>query len=52
MIGPILIVDDEPVNLATLRQILSTDHALVFARNGNEAWLRWTVRSPHHPSSS
>ena len=37
MIGPILIVDDEPVNLATLRQILSTDHALVFARNGNEA---------------
>ena len=33
----ILIVDDEPVNLATLRQILSTDHALVFARNGNEA---------------
>ena len=35
--GPILIVDDEPANLATLRQILSPDHALVFARNGQEA---------------
>ena len=37
MMGPILIVDDEPANLATLRQILSPDHALVFARNGQEA---------------
>ena len=37
MTGPILIVDDEPANLATLRQILSPDHALVFARNGIEA---------------
>ncbi len=37
MSAPILIVDDEPANLALLRQILAPDHALVFARNGNEA---------------
>ncbi len=37
MSGPILIVDDEPANLALLRQILAPEHALVFARNGNEA---------------
>lgn len=35
--GPILIVDDEPHNLAALQQILSRDHRLVFARNGVEA---------------
>lgn len=34
---PLLIVDDEPANLATLRQILSDEHALVFARSGAEA---------------
>lgn len=34
---PLLIVDDEPVNLATLRQILAPEYALVFARNGIEA---------------
>ncbi len=34
---PILIVDDEPANLATMRQILAQDHALVFARSGAEA---------------
>ncbi len=35
--GPILIVDDEPNNLAALRQVLSPHHRLVFARNGAEA---------------
>jgi len=35
--GPILIVDDEPENLAAMRQILSGEHRLVFARNGAEA---------------
>jgi len=35
--GPILIVDDEAANLALLRQILSPEYPLVFARNGNEA---------------
>lgn len=34
---PLLIVDDEPTNLATLRQILADEHALVFARSGAEA---------------
>lgn len=46
MIGPILIVDDEPANLATLRQILSPDHALVFARNGTEALTAVTKHQP------
>jgi putative two-component system response regulator len=31
---PILIADDEPENLAAMRQILSGEHRLVFARNG------------------
>jgi putative two-component system response regulator len=35
--GPILIVDDEPANLALLREILEPDYLLVFARNGAEA---------------
>lgn len=33
----LLIVDDEPANLGLLRQILSPDYALVFARSGTEA---------------
>jgi putative two-component system response regulator len=37
MIKPILIVDDEPQNLAALEQILSADYQLVFARNGTDA---------------
>jgi putative two-component system response regulator len=37
MTAPILIVDDEPANLATLRQILSPEYPLVFARSGPEA---------------
>ncbi|GAB2867174.1 hypothetical protein GCM10027277_40190 [Pseudoduganella ginsengisoli] len=32
--GPILIVDDEPSNLAVLKQILGDTYTLVFARNG------------------
>ncbi len=35
--APILVVDDEPHNLAALRQILAPDHHLVFARNGADA---------------
>jgi diguanylate cyclase (GGDEF)-like protein len=34
--GPILIIDDEPSNLATLKQILGDSYALVFARNGSD----------------
>ena len=34
---PILVVDDEPVNLALMQSILSPDYALVFAANGNDA---------------
>ena len=37
MRGPILVVDDEPINLARLRAILEAEHELVFARNGEEA---------------
>lgn len=37
MTSPILIVDDEPANLALLRQILGPQYPLVFARNGPEA---------------
>lgn len=37
MTGSILIVDDEPANLATLRQVLSPEHSLIFARSGKEA---------------
>ena len=34
---PILIVDDEPQNLAALQQILLSEYRLVFARNGADA---------------
>ena len=34
---PILVVDDEPQNLAALRQILADDYPLAFARNGADA---------------
>ncbi|KAB7764810.1 HD domain-containing phosphohydrolase [Xanthomonas maliensis] len=34
---PLLCVDDEPSNLATLRQLLREDYALVFAKSGSEA---------------
>lgn len=45
--GTILVVDDEPENLAAMRQILSGEHHLVFARNGNEA-LAAAIK--HQPS--
>jgi len=35
--GPILIVDDDPQNLAVMEQILSREYPLVFARSGAEA---------------
>lgn len=35
--GPILCVDDQPTNLALMRQVLGSDYKLVFARNGREA---------------
>jgi len=35
--GPILVVDDEPQNLAVLRQILSPQYKLIFATNGADA---------------
>ena len=37
MTGVLLIVDDEPQNLAVMRQILSQDYRLVFARSGADA---------------
>jgi putative two-component system response regulator len=37
MPGPILIVDDEPINLAILRDILDKQYDVVFARSGAEA---------------
>lgn len=45
--GLILIVDDEPINLATLRQILEPQYNLVFARNGAAAL---EAVGKHHPS--
>lgn len=47
MSSPILVVDDEPQNLAAMRQILSDDHPLVFARNGVEAL---TAAVKHRPA--
>lgn len=44
--GPILVVDDEPENLAVMSQILSNKYALVFARNGAETLA---AVSKHHP---
>ena len=46
-VGPILIVDDEPQNLAVLEHILSPHHLLVFARDGDEAL---TAVNKHRPS--
>ncbi len=44
--GPILCVDDEPHNLALLREILKGEYPLVFARSGEDA-LRAVDK--HHP---
>lgn len=45
--GPILLVDDDPTNLTTLRQILEESYRLVFACNGEEA-LRAVAK--HRPN--
>lgn len=44
---PILLVDDDPTNLTTLRQILEENYRLVFACNGEEALL---AVAKHRPS--
>jgi len=44
--GPLLIVDDEPPNLAAIRQILADDYRLVFARSGAEALAATAKCSP------
>lgn len=45
--GPILIADDEPLNLDAMRRVLETDYRLVFARNGREILA---ATHKHHPS--
>lgn len=45
--GPILLVDDDPTNLTTLRQILEQSYRLVFACSGEEALL---AAAKHRPS--
>lgn len=37
LLRPILVVDDEPANLALMQSILSADYKLVFATNGRDA---------------
>ncbi len=44
---PILVVDDEAVNLAAMEGILSDHYPLVFARNGEEALV---AAIKHHPA--
>lgn len=44
--GPLLLVDDEPQNLAALRQVLADEHRLVFARNGTEALIAVEKHQP------
>lgn len=44
--SPVLVVDDEPINLATLRQILEPHYRLVFASTGEQAL---TAVAKHHP---
>lgn len=43
---PILVVDDEPQNLAVMRQILEPEYHLVFARSGEEALLAVAKHCP------
>jgi putative two-component system response regulator len=45
--GPILIVDDEVINLENLRHILKAEYPLVFARSGKEAI---SATEKHRPS--
>ncbi len=44
--GRILIVDDEPPTLEALRQILGSDHRLIFARSGREALAAVAKHAP------
>jgi cyclic di-GMP phosphodiesterase len=44
--GPILVVDDEPQNLAALRQVLADEYPLVFARSGAEALAAAVKHAP------
>ncbi|MCV2358372.1 response regulator [Paucibacter sp. TC2R-5] len=44
--SPLLIVDDDPSNLAVLRQILSPYYALVFARSGPDAMAAVRKHAP------
>nr|WP_305891378.1 HD domain-containing phosphohydrolase [Methylomonas sp. SURF-1] len=44
--NPILIVDDEPTNLAVLRSILEPDHRLVFATSGEQALVAVAKHKP------
>ena len=43
----LLVVDDEPVNLRVLKQLLSSDYQLIFARNGEEALKLAVTRQPN-----
>jgi putative two-component system response regulator len=42
----LLLVDDEPVNLRVLKQLLAADYQLIFAKNGEEAIRLTTQRQP------
>ena len=43
----LLLVDDEPVNLRVLKQVLANDYKLIFARNGEEALKLTETRQPN-----
>ncbi|MEC7510045.1 MAG: response regulator, partial [Pseudomonadota bacterium] len=43
----LLLVDDEPVNLRVLKQVLANDYQLIFARNGEEALKLTETRQPN-----
>jgi len=43
----LLLVDDEPVNLRVLKQLLANDYQLIFARNGEEALKLTETRQPN-----
>lgn len=43
---PILVVDDEAINLATLRQILAPQHPLIFARSGEDCLAAARAHQP------
>lgn len=45
--APILVVDDEPQNLAAMRQVLAPDHHLIFACGGHDALV---AARKHHPA--